>query len=214
MWLRSFKPFLKQQPVWGPQQAFSGQDLILKQLNLSARRTAKYLLSCVCYNCTPKWPPFLLMVKQIELLKNVWAYLCLSLAKLQWFQKQSWVQSGALRQDDYTVFSQAASLNRWSLHGRSIPQINRNTTWNLEVPADDGVTFWHMATLLTPDLPPFGIFFSHRPSNLLLDQSNVDITTFRTTGDWLNGVRTAHCKEIFTGVEYSSCDTIAKISTE
>ncbi|VTJ79333.1 Hypothetical predicted protein, partial [Marmota monax] len=53
-----------------------------------------------------------------------------------------------------------------------------------------------------------------RPSNLLLDQSNVDITTFRTTGDWLNGVRTAHCKEIFTGVEYSSCDTIAKISTE
>nr|XP_051675127.1 ephrin type-A receptor 3 isoform X3 [Oryctolagus cuniculus] len=53
-----------------------------------------------------------------------------------------------------------------------------------------------------------------RPSNLLLDQSNVDITTFRTTGDWLNGVRTAHCKEIFTGVEYSSCDTIAKISTD
>ncbi|KAH0499998.1 Ephrin type-A receptor 3 [Microtus ochrogaster] len=53
-----------------------------------------------------------------------------------------------------------------------------------------------------------------RPSNLLLDQSNVDITTFHTTGDWLNGVRTAHCKEIFTGVEYSSCDTIAKISTD
>uniref|UniRef100_A0ABI7X4N2 receptor protein-tyrosine kinase n=1 Tax=Felis catus TaxID=9685 RepID=A0ABI7X4N2_FELCA len=53
-----------------------------------------------------------------------------------------------------------------------------------------------------------------RPSNLLLDQSNVDITTFRTTGDWLNGVRTAQCKEIFTGVEYSSCDTIAKISTD
>lgn len=53
-----------------------------------------------------------------------------------------------------------------------------------------------------------------RPSNLLLDQSNVDITTFHTTGDWLNGVRTGHCKEIFTGVEYSSCDTIAKISTD
>lgn len=53
-----------------------------------------------------------------------------------------------------------------------------------------------------------------RPSNLLLDQSNVDITTFRTAGDWLNGVRTAQCKEIFTGVEYSSCDTIAKISTD
>lgn len=53
-----------------------------------------------------------------------------------------------------------------------------------------------------------------RPSNLLLDQSNVDITTFHTTGDWLNGVRTAQCKDIFTGVEYSSCDTIAKISTD
>nr|XP_008540958.1 PREDICTED: ephrin type-A receptor 3-like [Equus przewalskii] len=53
-----------------------------------------------------------------------------------------------------------------------------------------------------------------RPSNLLLDQSNVDVPTFRTPGDWLNGVRTAQCKEIFTGVEYSSCDTIAKISTD
>lgn len=53
-----------------------------------------------------------------------------------------------------------------------------------------------------------------RPSNLLLDQSNVDIPTFHTTGDWLNGMRTPHCKEIFTGVEYSSCDTIAKISTD
>uniref|UniRef100_A0A8C4M0K0 receptor protein-tyrosine kinase n=1 Tax=Equus asinus TaxID=9793 RepID=A0A8C4M0K0_EQUAS len=53
-----------------------------------------------------------------------------------------------------------------------------------------------------------------RPSNLLLDQSNLDVPTFRTPGDWLNGVRTAQCKEIFTGVEYSSCDTIAKISTD
>ncbi|XP_038622187.1 ephrin type-A receptor 3 isoform X1 [Tachyglossus aculeatus] len=53
-----------------------------------------------------------------------------------------------------------------------------------------------------------------RPSNLLLDQSSIDITTFRKTGDWLNGIRTGQCKEIFTGVEYSSCDTIAKISTE
>ncbi|XP_055991431.1 ephrin type-A receptor 3 isoform X2 [Sorex fumeus] len=53
-----------------------------------------------------------------------------------------------------------------------------------------------------------------RPSNLLLDQSNIDITSFHTTGDWLNGVRTAQCKDIFTGVEYSSCDTIAKISTD
>ncbi|KAM6284824.1 ephrin type-A receptor 3 isoform 3-T3 [Spheniscus humboldti] len=53
-----------------------------------------------------------------------------------------------------------------------------------------------------------------RPSNLLLDQSNIDISAFRTTGDWLNGFRTGQCKEIFTGVEYSSCDTIAKISTD
>ncbi|XP_021257136.1 ephrin type-A receptor 3 isoform X4 [Numida meleagris] len=53
-----------------------------------------------------------------------------------------------------------------------------------------------------------------RPSNLLLDQSNIDISAFRTTGDWLNGFRTGQCKGIFTGVEYSSCDTIAKISTD
>ncbi|XP_068281264.1 ephrin type-A receptor 3 [Nyctibius grandis] len=53
-----------------------------------------------------------------------------------------------------------------------------------------------------------------RPSNLLLDQSNIDISAFRTTGDWLNGFRTGQCKDIFTGVEYSSCDTIAKISTD
>ncbi|XP_068036550.1 ephrin type-A receptor 3 isoform X7 [Anomalospiza imberbis] len=53
-----------------------------------------------------------------------------------------------------------------------------------------------------------------RPSNLLLDQSSVDISAFRTTGDWLNGFRTGQCKDIFTGVEYSSCDTIAKISTD
>ncbi|XP_040525099.1 ephrin type-A receptor 3 isoform X3 [Gallus gallus] len=53
-----------------------------------------------------------------------------------------------------------------------------------------------------------------RPSNLLLDQSNIDISAFRTAGDWLNGFRTGQCKGIFTGVEYSSCDTIAKISTD
>ncbi|KAM4787843.1 ephrin type-A receptor 3 isoform 3-T3 [Cyanocitta cristata] len=53
-----------------------------------------------------------------------------------------------------------------------------------------------------------------RPSNLLLDQSSIDISAFRTTGDWLNGFRTGQCKDIFTGVEYSSCDTIAKISTD
>ncbi|NWV04150.1 EPHA3 protein, partial [Ptilonorhynchus violaceus] len=53
-----------------------------------------------------------------------------------------------------------------------------------------------------------------RPSNLLLDQSSIDISAFRSTGDWLNGFRTGQCKDIFTGVEYSSCDTIAKISTD
>lgn len=111
-------------------------------------------------------------------------------------------------------FFQGASLNRWRVHGRSIPQINRNTACSLEVPAAGRVKFWHLDTAITPDFSLLDVFFSCRPSNLLLDQSNVDITTFHTTGDWLNGVRTAHCKEIFTGVEYSSCDTIAKISTE
>ncbi|KAM7181863.1 ephrin type-A receptor 3 isoform 1-T1 [Macrochelys suwanniensis] len=53
-----------------------------------------------------------------------------------------------------------------------------------------------------------------RPSNLLLDQSHVDISAFRMTGDWLNGIWTGQCKDIFTGVEYSSCDTIAKISID
>ncbi|KAH0624953.1 hypothetical protein JD844_032905 [Phrynosoma platyrhinos] len=53
-----------------------------------------------------------------------------------------------------------------------------------------------------------------RPSNLLLDQSSIEISTFRSTGDWLNGIRIGQCKDIFTGVEYSSCDTIAKFSSE
>ncbi|XP_070606259.1 ephrin type-A receptor 3 isoform X2 [Erythrolamprus reginae] len=53
-----------------------------------------------------------------------------------------------------------------------------------------------------------------RPSNLLLDQSSIDISPFRSTGDWLNGIRIGQCKEIFTGVEYSSCDTIANISSD
>uniref|UniRef100_A0A803TJL7 receptor protein-tyrosine kinase n=1 Tax=Anolis carolinensis TaxID=28377 RepID=A0A803TJL7_ANOCA len=53
-----------------------------------------------------------------------------------------------------------------------------------------------------------------RPSNLLLDQSSIEISAFRSTGDWLNGIRIGQCKDIFTGVEYSSCDTIAKISSE
>uniref|UniRef100_A0A803SZJ0 Ephrin type-A receptor 3 n=1 Tax=Anolis carolinensis TaxID=28377 RepID=A0A803SZJ0_ANOCA len=53
-----------------------------------------------------------------------------------------------------------------------------------------------------------------RPSNLLLDQSSIEISAFRSTGDWLNGIRIGQCKDIFTGVEYSSCDTIAKISSD
>ncbi|XP_015675447.2 ephrin type-A receptor 3 [Protobothrops mucrosquamatus] len=53
-----------------------------------------------------------------------------------------------------------------------------------------------------------------RPSNLLLDQSSIEISPFRSTGDWLNGIRIGQCKDIFTGVEYSSCDTIANISSD
>ncbi|XP_015262430.1 PREDICTED: ephrin type-A receptor 3 [Gekko japonicus] len=53
-----------------------------------------------------------------------------------------------------------------------------------------------------------------RPSNLLLDQSSIEISALRSTSDWLNGIRIGQCKDIFTGVEYSSCDTIAKISSE
>nr|XP_056714041.1 ephrin type-A receptor 3 [Euleptes europaea] len=53
-----------------------------------------------------------------------------------------------------------------------------------------------------------------RPSNLLLDQSSIEISALRSTGDWLNGIRIGQCKDIFTGVEYSSCDTIAKISSD
>nr|XP_033797853.1 ephrin type-A receptor 3 isoform X2 [Geotrypetes seraphini] len=50
-----------------------------------------------------------------------------------------------------------------------------------------------------------------RPSTLLLDQNSTDITAFHTTGDWLDGLWTGHCKDSLTGVGYSSCDTIAKI---
>ncbi|XP_039201789.1 ephrin type-A receptor 3 isoform X1 [Crotalus tigris] len=53
-----------------------------------------------------------------------------------------------------------------------------------------------------------------RPSNLLLDQSSIEISPFRSTGDWLSGIRIGQCKDIFTGVEYSSCDTIANISSD
>ncbi|KAG8136680.1 hypothetical protein E2320_005245, partial [Naja naja] len=52
------------------------------------------------------------------------------------------------------------------------------------------------------------------PSNLLLDQSSIEISPFRSTSDWLNGIRIGQCKDIFTGVEYSSCDTIANISSD
>uniref|UniRef100_A0ACB8FH77 Ephrin type-A receptor 3 n=1 Tax=Sphaerodactylus townsendi TaxID=933632 RepID=A0ACB8FH77_9SAUR len=55
---------------------------------------------------------------------------------------------------------------------------------------------------------------NRRPSNLLLDQSSIEISALRSTGDWLHGIRIGQCKEIFTGVEYSSCDTIAKISSD
>ncbi|MBN3299470.1 EPHA3 protein, partial [Amia calva] len=53
-----------------------------------------------------------------------------------------------------------------------------------------------------------------RPSNLLLDRNSTDITAFRSMGDWLESVRTAPCKDAYTGVSYSSCDTLAKTSTE
>ncbi|ETE63206.1 Ephrin type-A receptor 3, partial [Ophiophagus hannah] len=53
-----------------------------------------------------------------------------------------------------------------------------------------------------------------RPSNLLLDQSSIEISPFRSTSDWINGIRIGQCKDIFTGVEYSSCDTIANISSD
>ncbi|XP_030643062.1 ephrin type-A receptor 3 [Chanos chanos] len=53
-----------------------------------------------------------------------------------------------------------------------------------------------------------------RPANLLLDRNSTDITSFRTMGDWLESVRTLPCKEAFSGVSYSSCDTLAKTSAE
>ncbi|KAM9320620.1 ephrin type-A receptor 3 [Gastrophryne carolinensis] len=53
-----------------------------------------------------------------------------------------------------------------------------------------------------------------RPSNLLLDQNNVDIPTYRPSGDWLDSMQSGQCKDILTGVSYSSCETIAKISLD
>ncbi|XDV30994.1 hypothetical protein PO909_033774 [Leuciscus waleckii] len=53
-----------------------------------------------------------------------------------------------------------------------------------------------------------------RPVNLLLDRTSTDITSFHTMGDWLESARTLPCKDAFTGVSYSSCDTLAKTSAE
>ncbi|XP_052004105.1 ephrin type-A receptor 3-like isoform X3 [Xyrauchen texanus] len=53
-----------------------------------------------------------------------------------------------------------------------------------------------------------------RPVNLLLDRNSTDITSFHSMGDWLESARTLPCKEVFSGVSYSSCDTLAKTSAE
>ncbi len=53
-----------------------------------------------------------------------------------------------------------------------------------------------------------------RPANLLLDRSSSEVPSMGTVGDWMDGMRTLPCKEAFSGVSYSSCDTLAKTSTE
>ncbi|XP_060689699.1 ephrin type-A receptor 3 isoform X2 [Hemiscyllium ocellatum] len=53
-----------------------------------------------------------------------------------------------------------------------------------------------------------------RPSNLLLDRSNTDVTAFRSVGDWLDGVRMGQYKETFSGAGYSSCDMVAKLASD
>ncbi|KAG8590765.1 hypothetical protein GDO81_006888 [Engystomops pustulosus] len=53
-----------------------------------------------------------------------------------------------------------------------------------------------------------------RPSNLLLDQNSVDYPTYRAPGDWLDTMQSGQCKDILSGVCYSSCETIAKISLD
>uniref|UniRef100_A0A3B3HD96 receptor protein-tyrosine kinase n=1 Tax=Oryzias latipes TaxID=8090 RepID=A0A3B3HD96_ORYLA len=53
-----------------------------------------------------------------------------------------------------------------------------------------------------------------RPANLLLDRSSLEVPSMGTMGDWMDPMRTLPCKEAFSGVSYSSCDTIAKTSTE
>ncbi|RVE58141.1 hypothetical protein OJAV_G00206300 [Oryzias javanicus] len=53
-----------------------------------------------------------------------------------------------------------------------------------------------------------------RPANLLLDRSSLEVPSMGTMGDWMDPMRTLPCKEAFSGVSYSSCDTIAKTSTD
>ncbi|XP_023683375.1 ephrin type-A receptor 3-like isoform X3 [Paramormyrops kingsleyae] len=53
-----------------------------------------------------------------------------------------------------------------------------------------------------------------RPPNLLLDRTSADVTTFHTMGGWLEGVRKVPCHDAFSGVSYSSCDTMAKTSAQ
>uniref|UniRef100_A0A4W4FLR3 receptor protein-tyrosine kinase n=1 Tax=Electrophorus electricus TaxID=8005 RepID=A0A4W4FLR3_ELEEL len=53
-----------------------------------------------------------------------------------------------------------------------------------------------------------------RPVNLLLDRNSTDMASFSTMGDWLESVRTLPCKEAFSGISYSSCDTLPKTSAE
>ncbi|KAG7256322.1 hypothetical protein CRUP_017082, partial [Coryphaenoides rupestris] len=56
---------------------------------------------------------------------------------------------------------------------------------------------------------------SDRPTNQLLEQqSGSEVTSWDTVGDWMDGMRTLPCKEAFSGVCYSSCDTMPKTSTE
>ncbi|KAE8621770.1 hypothetical protein XENTR_v10004966 [Xenopus tropicalis] len=55
---------------------------------------------------------------------------------------------------------------------------------------------------------------SIRPSNLLLDQNCADFPAFQPTGDWVDTLQTGPCHDILTGVAYSSCETIAKISLD
>ncbi|XP_063304782.1 ephrin type-A receptor 3 isoform X1 [Pelobates fuscus] len=53
-----------------------------------------------------------------------------------------------------------------------------------------------------------------RPLNLLLDQNSTDFPVFRPTEDWIDNMQTGQCMDILTGVGYSSCETIAKISLD